>query len=748
MQTVQNPRPLSDTWDGHEIGDPFLMRHDGMYYLYCSSHGLGPGIKCWTSPDMETFTYYGYVCEDERIYGAYAPEVQYIDGGFTMVTSPVGSGHYILRADSPLGPFAVVSENLGLAIDGSTFVDDDGRGYFLRASHQGIQIHDMPAPDAIDAPGRVISTSYMGHWTEGPMIIKRDGRYFLTFTGNHVLSRGYRIAYCVSHDAPDAGYRLLREPVLLLETGDDFHALGHSSNCIGPDMDTYYIIYHNNVLDERNRPYGRSLNLDRLFFNGDRLYCNATWWPQEPPAQPLCQSRNGEGLVPGPDGLALPMETGAVYTAEVNLTLRGAQGHVFFSRKGDNGGWLTLQADGQYVCRLQWNGQPHSREGCLPTWVNTGTLMTIKTALDATGLLRVWVNGLLLFEMSTRLSGGQIGLDVQSLAGFMGFSSTAGGSEDGHAAKAIPGIWDALHYDSADGAIAAVPGEAGCEAVSLAPGQAVSYRVSALAAGEYHLAATMPGGDVLTLSCETAAGAWQLTAEPADAAAPDELAKRYLGVITVPQGGSTITLRAETAAVLDRLYLYKAEAFAPVQIVSDGKPVDASPLHIIGHKASLSMLPKYSGYTCAEGYGEAYFGSLGWRDYQVRATLYIDSRVKGGSASVYLRSRRESWHPHQISAARDAYRIHIHAGGIELTRQAYGETPLASAAWALPPQTEITLICRVQGSDISVYQETDMGNRLLLTARDPIAHVCGRAGIDAGEDGIGFRSVAVEAVEG
>ena len=38
IKTVRNPYPLTDLWDGREIGDPFLMRHDGRFYLYCSSH--------------------------------------------------------------------------------------------------------------------------------------------------------------------------------------------------------------------------------------------------------------------------------------------------------------------------------------------------------------------------------------------------------------------------------------------------------------------------------------------------------------------------------------------------------------------------------------------------------------------------------------------------------------------------------------------------------------------------------------
>ena len=204
IQTVRNPYPLTDLWDGREIGDPFLMRHDGRFYLYCSSHSREPGIKCWVSDDMIHFDYQGFVCVDERTIGAYAPEVAYNAGKFWMVTSPRGSGHYLLQSDSPLGPFEVVSDNLGIGIDGSLFVDDDGRSWFYRASQQGIRVHEMPTPGEIDVRSKVIDASYLGHWTEGPQVIKRDGRYFLTDTGNHVCCRGYHV------DCPGSFFYLRR----------------------------------------------------------------------------------------------------------------------------------------------------------------------------------------------------------------------------------------------------------------------------------------------------------------------------------------------------------------------------------------------------------------------------------------------------------------------------------------------------------------------------------------------------------
>jgi len=327
MKTYTNPFSLENQWDGNQLGDPFIMRHDGYYYLYCSSHKAQ--IKCWRSEDLVEWDYTGSVCDLLEIEGAYAPEVIYTHGKFYMVTSPKGSGHYLLVSSCPTGPFELVSENFGLLIDGSLFADDDGKLYFTRAGHRGIVIHELSHDLKHEAnretnygtslapkiEGTTIPESYLNYWTEGSMIIKRDGMYFMTMTGNHLHSRGYRIDYIVSDTSPTSGYITPRNKTLLLETGDEFHALGHSSTVLGPDMDSYFIAYHSfNFLAQ---PRYRSLNIDRLFFDGGRMYVNATWWQQNAPQLPVFVSRGGKGLH-GEKGLAKMTSVGGTVDGEVS----------------------------------------------------------------------------------------------------------------------------------------------------------------------------------------------------------------------------------------------------------------------------------------------------------------------------------------------------------------------------------------------------------------------------------------------
>ena len=133
ITTYQNPLldyQSGHAWPGYGFGDPFVMRYNGTYYLYVSTKDGCTGIKCWSSPDLVNWTYEGLCTKAVETCGAYAPEVYYYNGYFYMYTSPAGNGHYVLRSTSPTEGFEVVTDNMGMSIDGSVFIDNDGKWYF------------------------------------------------------------------------------------------------------------------------------------------------------------------------------------------------------------------------------------------------------------------------------------------------------------------------------------------------------------------------------------------------------------------------------------------------------------------------------------------------------------------------------------------------------------------------------------------------------------------------------------------
>lgn len=261
------------------LGDPYIMKYRGYYYLYVSAGDRN--IYCWRSKDLMEWSNAYICCTDETTAVAYAPEVIYWNGLFYMCTSPRGGGHYMLTSDSPMGPFVHQTENLGRDIDGSMFVDDNGKWYFYHANNGGIRGCQMPT-HLTYGNDEDLGCRMSGQWTEGPCVFKRNGLYYLIYTGNHVWTVGYRIDYAMSSSGPLSGFQPQSEqnPILIDTETPAHRALGHGTAFIGPDLDTYFFCYHN-LQDNKSR---RLLNFERIGWNGDKLMMTGpTDWEQDRP---------------------------------------------------------------------------------------------------------------------------------------------------------------------------------------------------------------------------------------------------------------------------------------------------------------------------------------------------------------------------------------------------------------------------------------------------------------------------------
>ena len=276
---------LSNEWELYGIGDPYLLKYNGRYYLYCSTRDDQIGVKCWSSRNLVDWTYEGLAATESLTIGAYAPEVIYYGGSFYMYTSPKGHGHYVLKSDSPTGPFTAVTGNLGLTIDGSVFIEDDGSLFFYRAEFGGIVGHTMNSPTSMCAGSQL--NANMNGWTEGPCVVKRNDRYYMQYTGNHVLAPTYRINYAMSSQGPLSGFEPFNDlNPYILNTEGDFIGLGHGSMFIGPDLDSHYVTYHNKAGDFGVGPL-RLLNFDRVAWNDEViLVLGATNFDKPVPQMP------------------------------------------------------------------------------------------------------------------------------------------------------------------------------------------------------------------------------------------------------------------------------------------------------------------------------------------------------------------------------------------------------------------------------------------------------------------------------
>ena len=130
------------------IRDPFVLVHEGMYYLYgtrgATCWGPATGFDVYVSRDMENWTGPTPCFENDGTFWAdrnyWAPEVHAWQGKFYMFASfkneELCRGTAILCADTPMGPFRPHSDGRVTPpdwerLDGTFYVSKAGRPYMV-----------------------------------------------------------------------------------------------------------------------------------------------------------------------------------------------------------------------------------------------------------------------------------------------------------------------------------------------------------------------------------------------------------------------------------------------------------------------------------------------------------------------------------------------------------------------------------------------------------------------------------------
>ena len=432
---------LPEQFETRGTADPYIFRFNGMYYLYATTQADYEYIVGWKSRDLMNWEQctgeglqHGHVSEERVTKHAYAPEVYYFNGKFYMYTSPAGNGHYVLSSDSPEGPFTLETGNIGMSIDGSVFIDDDEKMYFLNAGGSGIEIHSMKNMKDISSAATVLSNTKLG-WTEGPMIIKRNGTYFLTYTGVHYLSDGYRVVYSTEQDgnplnSSNAFARGGEDPILLNVEGT-YKGLGHSAFVQGPDLDSYYIVYHNMNLITPDNSW-RSMNIDRLIFNGTQMSVDGAPSGSVRPAMPefSADGTDGDKFTDKGGKKISSAATGEVFSAEYNFTGDNVKCISGYTDE-DNYVYVSVDYGGHKISLNRVKGGKVSlfAEGELKNDFDADVIHTVRIAY-ADGVADVYFDNMCKIRgAEINIAAGNIGYDGGS-AHFTAFSNVARGSSD------------------------------------------------------------------------------------------------------------------------------------------------------------------------------------------------------------------------------------------------------------------------------------------------------------------------------
>jgi arabinan endo-1,5-alpha-L-arabinosidase len=262
------------------FADPFVLRTSGGYYAYgTGSVQDGRVFEVLRSDDLVQWRSCGGALEPlEEAWATdyWAPEVAEADGRFYLYYSAgTGDAGHRLRvavADAPEGPFEdqglVLTPDERFAIDPHPFRDDDGAWYlyYARDVLDGERVGTALAVDRLTemtrlegGPRTLLRATgdwqryqrerpmYGGihdwHTLEGPFVVKRDGRYFLFYSGGNWQEPSYGVSYAVA-DSPLGPFREpFAGPQVLQTIPGRVIGPGHNSVVRGPDS-ADWLVYH------------------------------------------------------------------------------------------------------------------------------------------------------------------------------------------------------------------------------------------------------------------------------------------------------------------------------------------------------------------------------------------------------------------------------------------------------------------------------------------------------------------------
>lgn len=246
-----------------DFPDPDVLEVDGTYYAYATNTATS-NVQVAVSEDLETWE---YVREDPLpelpswiIPGkTWAPEVTELEPGryalyFTATNfQPTFQCIGVAIADDPLGPFTVQGEGMlvcppdeGGAIDASTFRTDDGTLHLVwkndgNCCGKDTWIQTAPlTPDGLALAGEPVrllmqTEAWEGELIEAPVIVERDGRWYLFYSANSYGGLDYAIGLATA-DSPEGPWEKVEGPWMSTESTESrYYGPGGQDLVVGPD---------------------------------------------------------------------------------------------------------------------------------------------------------------------------------------------------------------------------------------------------------------------------------------------------------------------------------------------------------------------------------------------------------------------------------------------------------------------------------------------------------------------------------
>jgi beta-xylosidase len=253
-----------------EIGpaDPHVILFEGIYYLYPTGDNVSYHV--YTSRDLVHWTKGPRIFEPGQR-NVWAPDVfrDPNDGRFYLyytVNKRIG----VAVAERPDATFRDVASFYDNAIDAHLFRDDDGKYYLYYVQLPGFRIHMQRMRSPVEREGDPVEIlrptepweKVSGTVTEGPWMLKHDGRFYLLYSGTGADSLNYAIGYAIS-DKPTGPFSKFAGNPIVHRTE---RAFGPGHGCVVADAaGNLWSVYHQQKDD--SEAWNRFICIDPLWFD-------------------------------------------------------------------------------------------------------------------------------------------------------------------------------------------------------------------------------------------------------------------------------------------------------------------------------------------------------------------------------------------------------------------------------------------------------------------------------------------------
>ncbi|MGN8067926.1 glycoside hydrolase family 43 protein [Mucilaginibacter sp. SG564] len=278
--------PVVEGW----YADPEAKIFNHQYWLYptySAKYNEQVFMDAFSSPDLVHWTKHARIIDTSGVKwvkrALWAPAVTEKDGKYYIFfgandiqNNNEKGGIGVAVSDKPEGPFKdylgkpLIDQIINKAqpIDQFVFRDDNGQYYMIYGGWGQCNIvklkNDFTGVEPFD-DGVTYKKITPEGYVEGPVMFKRQGKYYFMWSEGGWTGPDYRVAYAIG-DTPFGPFK--RIGTILKQDASIATGAGHHSVINVPGTDEWYIVYHRRPLTETDANH-RVMCIDKMYFDTD-----------------------------------------------------------------------------------------------------------------------------------------------------------------------------------------------------------------------------------------------------------------------------------------------------------------------------------------------------------------------------------------------------------------------------------------------------------------------------------------------